>query len=82
MKAKPLTNADLCDGCGLCAKLCPMASIDPQDCANVTGVCIKCQSCVLNCPKQAKYFEDEAFLSHVRMLEKNFLRKAENYTVV
>lgn len=82
LKAKPLTHAERCTGCGLCASLCPMASINPANCGEVTGVCIKCQSCVRNCPKQAKYFDDAAFLSHVRMLEQNFARRAENYTAV
>ena len=77
LKAVPKTNEDLCDRCGICAPFCPMGSIDTSDCRRVTGVCIKCQACVLRCPRQAKYFDDPDFLSHVRMLEKNFSERKE-----
>ena len=59
-----------------------MGSIDLADPKQVTGVCIKCQSCVRKCPHGAKYFTDEAFLSHIAMLEQNFTRPAENAVFV
>ena len=77
LKATPKTDADKCTQCGVCASLCPMGSIDPVDAAKVTGICIKCHSCVKNCPEGAKYFDDEAFLSHKAMLERDFMRRAE-----
>lgn len=82
LKAKPQTHADLCVKCGLCARNCPMGSIDLSDPLQVPGICIKCQSCVRKCPRHAKYFDDPAFLSHVQMLEQNFARRAENYTAL
>ncbi len=78
LKAKPVTDSTLCDGCGLCASVCPMQSIDPQNVADVQGVCIKCQSCIRKCPNHAKYFDDPAFLSHVAMLEANYTERREN----
>ena len=72
LKAKPLTDLSKCLHCGVCAAHCPMGSIDVADTSNVPGICIKCQACVRGCKQGAKYFEDAAFLSHVRMLEQNF----------
>ena len=78
LKAKPKTKAARCNGCGACVRFCPMGAIDPQDPAQVPGTCIKCQACVRKCTKQAKYFDDEAFLSHVKMLEQTFAAPKEN----
>ncbi len=77
LKAKPVTDTDRCIQCGVCAALCPMGSIDPADVTQVTGICIKCHSCVKNCPMEAKFFTDEAFLSHRAMLEQTYTRRAE-----
>lgn len=77
LKAKPKTTAE-CTDCKQCAGACPMGSIEFEDPKAVSGICIKCQACVKTCPVNAKYFEDEAFLSHVKMLEKNYDRRAEN----
>ncbi|MDO5016363.1 MAG: 4Fe-4S binding protein [Eubacteriales bacterium] len=78
LKAKPKTHSDLCTHCGICAQVCPMGSIDPTDTNSVPGICIKCQACVKHCPTGAEYFDDEAFLSHVRMLEENFVEPKNN----
>lgn len=81
LKAKPLTREKDCYYCGFCVKVCPMGSIDP-DCVTVSGICIKCQACVRGCPTKAKYFDDPDFISHVKMLEKNFAERAKNKTVL
>ncbi len=78
LKAKPETDRDKCDKCGICISSCPMGSINREDPALVEGICIKCHACISKCPAGAKYFIDEDFLSHVRMLEKNFTARAEN----
>lgn len=77
LKAKPKTT-DACNDCGLCAKACPMGSVSAEDCRIVTGVCIKCQACVKICPVGAKYFDDPVMISHMRMLEQHYARRAQN----
>ena len=72
LKAKPITDPDKCVRCGLCARLCPMGSIDPNDVSNVVGKCIKCCACVKKCPKGAKYFDHEGYLYHQHELEAQY----------
>lgn len=76
LKAKPKTDPILCINCRICVTNCPMTAIDRNDPANVPGTCIKCQACIKKCPVHAKYFDDEAFLSHVSMLELNYTKRA------
>lgn len=72
LKAKPETDGDKCVKCGLCARLCPMGSIDFNDFSNVVGKCIKCCACVKKCPMGAKYFDHEGYLYHQHELEDQF----------
>ena len=79
LKAKPVTDNDKCVKCGLCATLCPMGSIDPEDVSNVAGKCIKCCACVKKCPTGAKYFDHEGYLYHQHELEEVYgVRRAES----
>lgn len=80
LKAKPLTDESKCDRCGICAKKCPMGSIDFEDPFLVSGICIKCQACIKYCPKGAKFFADEELLSHIRHVAQHYGgNKASNY---
>lgn len=78
LKAKPKTKLERCNRCGACIRNCPMGAIDPRDPSNVPGTCIKCHACVHKCTKQAKYFDDPAFLSHVTYLEQTYAEPKEN----
>ncbi len=78
LKAKPKTDTEKCQNCGICAESCPMGSIEKENPSVVSGLCIKCHSCVKKCPEGAKFFDDEMFLSHVRMLEVNFRDEKRN----
>ena len=82
LKAKPKTDKVNCHMCGACAKVCPMGAIHLNECDLVEGVCIKCQACVKICANHAKYFDDAAFWSHVRMLEHTYQRPADNLFVI
>ncbi len=77
LKVKPKTDLDRCVKCGLCATLCPMGSINPQDTSDVPGKCIKCCACVKKCPVGAKYYDDEGYLYHQHELEEVYARRAE-----
>ncbi len=81
LKARPLTDWGRCSRCGVCARSCPMGSID-RETMEAVGLCIKCQACVRKCTRHAKYFEDPDFLSHVAMLERDFTRRAENHILI
>ena len=78
LKVKPRTDLQKCVSCGLCARLCPMGSIDPEEVVRVTGVCIKCCACVKKCPAGAKYFDDAGFLYHQHELEELYARRADS----
>lgn len=71
-KVKPKTNMELCNKCGLCASICPLGSINPEDPSDVFGICMKCCACVKKCPNGAKYYDDENYLYHQHELEAQY----------
>lgn len=75
-KVKPLTN-DSCINCKLCASVCPMGSINPENVREFIGICIKCGACIKKCPVHAKYYDDAGYLYHQNELEEGFARRAE-----
>lgn len=68
VKVKPKTT-DACTDCKLCAQICPLGSINYEDCTLVKGPCMKCGACVEQCPVHAKYFDDPGYLFHKEDLE-------------
>ncbi|MBN7772462.1 EFR1 family ferrodoxin [Clostridium aminobutyricum] len=77
LKAKPKTDLAKCNQCGICVQACPMGAIAAENPSEIIGTCIKCHACIKKCEKKAKYFDDEAFLSHQLMLERDFTQRAE-----
>ena len=72
LKVKVSTDPDLCTHCGICAKECPLGSIDLEDETIVSGPCMKCNRCVKYCPEQAKFFDAPNFIIHKEDLEERF----------
>ncbi|MCI8342168.1 MAG: 4Fe-4S binding protein [Firmicutes bacterium] len=66
-----------CTNCGICAKVCPMGSINPLNVKEYTGICIKCGACTKKCPENARYYDDEKYLYHKRELELGFSKRRE-----
>lgn len=76
LKVKPKIS-DACDDCGICARLCPMGSIDPKEVRSYTGICIKCGACIKKCPRHARYYDDAGYLYHQHELEEGYARPAQ-----
>ncbi|WP_138202778.1 EFR1 family ferrodoxin [Haloimpatiens lingqiaonensis] len=70
-RVQPKTK-DSCINCKLCARICPMGSIDFQDVTRLNGICIKCCACIKKCPVGAKYFDYIGYLKHKHELEIKF----------
>ena len=69
----PETN-DTCVNCKVCAKHCPTAAIDFDDCKTIDATkCIRCCSCVKRCPFNSKKFTHPGFNNMKNMLETNFV---------
>ncbi|MBQ7144694.1 MAG: 4Fe-4S binding protein [Oscillospiraceae bacterium] len=82
LPAKPNTDMSLCTNCKACVKLCPVGSINPDNVAETPGICIKCHACIRLCPFHAKFMDDENFLSHRGMLERDHTEPKPNFWAV
>jgi NAD-dependent dihydropyrimidine dehydrogenase PreA subunit len=77
LKVKPEVDEEKCIDCKLCARVCPMGSIDFDDIRDYTGICIKCGACEKKCPTGARYYDDQGYLYHKTELEEMYTKRAE-----
>lgn len=80
LKITPQTK-ETCVNCKICAKHCPTAAIDFDNCKEIdVNKCIKCCSCIKRCPFNSKEMTHEAYKNMQNMLISNFahiIRKPE-----
>ena len=77
IKVFPKVDKDKCNNCQICVQLCPLGSINSEDVATYSGICIKCGACVKGCPQGARYYDDPVYEYHKTNLEENFMRRAK-----
>lgn len=73
---RPRTTDD-CTACGICAAVCPVGVIDPEDPKRVEAGCLRCNACVKRCPEHAKFFKSEPTDKIVAMLESTCRERKE-----
>ena len=79
LKAKPQTDLGNAVPAAAPAPACvPWGPSIPATWPRCPAPASSASACVRKCTKQAKYFDDPAFLSHVAMLEQNFTEPKEN----
>lgn len=71
-----------CDGCGACAKQCPVDAIDNANPKKTDKKrCISCAHCIAVCPKQARQFTGLLYKFASRKFAKKYADRKESYIV-
>jgi len=80
---KPIVEEEYCQGCGMCAVVCPVEAIDPLTPmqTDITR-CITCTACVYVCPHQARSFHTDMFETAQRAFAEKFSTRQEPKIVI
>ncbi len=69
---------DDCIQCGICARVCPVGAIDPEDSRKVDKeACIYCCACVKNCPTGSRAIQPSKLMDVAKMLSEKFQEPKE-----
>ena len=69
----PVTNNEICAGCGTCSGVCPTAAILIDDCVKTeVERCTRCCACIKSCPTGARFFEDSMMQNLAKGLSQYF----------
>lgn len=80
-EAAPVTDADLCTLCGVCADRCPVGAITVDDTVSTDGLaCILCCACVKACPTGARVMRDAGVRRTARWLATDHAARKEPET--
>ena len=78
---QPVEDRKQCNHCGLCATMCPVGAINPVTLEIDERKCLRCFSCVKNCPKKARRAEFRMKLFKV-LFERMGSKRKENRIVI